>query len=97
MTNLFNFIILKVVLADPGWDFSLTSVTLPAWGQVSIWGDEEAEAEESEADTSKKHVGKKEAKELRRKEEIAAEREEKKVLDGENLPPSSSQEFEKLG
>ncbi|XP_023328574.1 protein RRP5 homolog isoform X2 [Eurytemora carolleeae] len=86
----------KVVLADPGWDFSLTSVTLPAWGQVSIWGDEEAEAEESEADTSKKHVGKKEAKELRRKEEIAAEREEKKVLDGENLPPSSSQEFEKL-
>ena len=63
---------------------------------MSIWGDEEVEAEEK-VDIVKKHVGKKEAKALRRKEENAAECEEKKVLDGENLPPSSSQEFEKLG
>ena len=34
---------------------------------------------------------------MRRKEEQEAESEEKKVLEGEHLPPQSIQEFEKLG
>ena len=38
-----------------------------------------------------------EAKAMRRQEEQEAESEEKKVLEGEHLPPQSIQEFEKLG
>jgi len=84
-------------ITDPGWDFSLTGVTLPAWGKVSIWGEDAEEEEEQEEDgKAKKHLNKKEAKAMRRKEEQEAESEEKKVLEGEHLPPQSSQEFEKL-
>ena len=46
---------------------------------------------------TKKHVGKKEAKQLRKKEEQAAEEEERKVIQGENQAPQSVQDFEKLG
>jgi len=84
----------KVGITDPGWDFSLTGVTLPAWGKVSIWGEDEEDEDSDE--TPKKHVGKKEAKALRREEAAAAEVAEKKVVLGEHLPPQSAQEFEKL-
>eukprot|EP00088_Acartia_fossae_P015650 TRINITY_DN1860_c0_g1_i2.p1 TRINITY_DN1860_c0_g1~~TRINITY_DN1860_c0_g1_i2.p1 ORF type:complete len:1447 (+),score=367.26 TRINITY_DN1860_c0_g1_i2:45-4343(+) len=86
-------------ISDPGWDFSLTGVTLPAWGKVSIWGDEEEsdlDEDSDKNDKEKKHISKKEAKRLRREEEKAAEMQEDKIIQGANAPPQTEQEFEKL-
>merc|ERR1711892_270671 len=42
---------------DPGWDFSATSVSAPAWQAASIWSDDELDDEKETEDTEEKsHV-----------------------------------------
>jgi len=89
----------KSVLEDPGWDFNATKITLPAWGKVSIWGDDESESETEAVDGKKKdktRLSKKEARQLRKQEELDAVRQENKIVQGENLPPQSPEEFERV-
>jgi len=86
-------------LADPGWDFNATGITLPAWGKVSIWGDDVSEEEDNtttDDKKSKKYISKKEAKRLKREEEKAAEQQENKIIQGDMLPPQTEEEFERL-
>ena len=66
-------------LSDPGWDYSATSISRPAWRAASIWSDEEEEQEEEQ----KSHLSKAEAKRRRRAEEEEAARREQRLLDGE--------------
>jgi len=80
-------------LVDPGWDYSATSVTRPAWQSTSIWSDEEEDPEEEE---EKKHVSKAEARRLKRQEEEEAAKREQRVLDGEVDTPTTEAEFERL-
>merc|ERR1711892_204880 len=39
---------------DPGWDFSATSVSAPAWQAASIWSDDELDDEKENEDTEEK-------------------------------------------
>merc|ERR1712130_775275 len=62
---------------DPGWDFTATSVSAPAWQEASIWSDDELDDEiENEGIEEKSHVSKAEAKRRKKiEEEQAAARE----------------------
>ena len=79
-------------ISDPGWDYTATSITRPAWRTAAIWSDDEEEDPVEE----KKHVSKAEAKRLKRVEEEEAARREQRVLDGEVEAPQTEEEFERL-
>ena len=79
-------------ISDPGWDYTATSITRPAWRTAAIWSDEE----DDEPAEEKKHVSKAEAKRLKRVEEEEAARREQRVLDGEVEAPQTEDEFERL-
>jgi len=79
-------------ISDPGWDYTATSITRPAWRTAAIWSDDE----EDDPVEEKKHVSKAEAKRLKRVEEEEAARREQRVLDGEVEAPQTEEEFERL-
>ena len=79
-------------ISDPGWDYTATSITRPAWRTAAIWSDDE----DDEPAEEKKHVSKAEAKRLKRVEEEEAARREQRVLDGEVEAPQTEDEFERL-
>jgi len=79
-------------ISDPGWDYTATSVTRPAWRTAAIWSDDE----DDEPLEEKKHLSKAEAKRLKRVEEEEAARREQRVLDGEVEAPQTEEEFERL-
>ena len=79
---------------DPGWNYSATCITTPAWQKASIWSDDELEDEEKTVE--KTHISKAEAKRLRRVEEEKAAAREQRVLDGEVETPTTAEEFERL-
>merc|ERR1712025_43044 len=80
---------------DPGWDFSVTSVTLPGWQKASIWSDEELDSDDEESE-GKKHISKAEARRLKKVEEEEAAKREQRLLDGEVETPTTEAEFERL-
>ena len=95
--------LLQAALADPGWSLGITSISLPAWGRVSIWDEAEIKEEEEEEEETvgtdkkvKKHTSKSAAKALRRAEEAAAEREEDRRLNAAAATPQTAAEFEQL-
>merc|ERR1719452_464307 len=50
-----------ILQTDPGWDFSATSVSTPAWQSASIWSDDELDEEDEEEDAAEKsHLSKSE-------------------------------------
>merc|ERR1712203_762156 len=49
-------------IIDPGWDYTATSISRPAWRTAAIWSDDEEEEEKEE----KNHKSKAEAKRLKR-------------------------------
>ncbi len=80
-------------------------MSLPAWGRVSIWDEEEDEEDGDSHDASegsggtkvKKHTSKSAAKALRRAETEAAEREEeRRLVGGDTAAPQTAAEFEQL-
>ena len=79
-------------ISNPGWDYTATSITRPAWRTAAIWSDDE----DDEPVEEKKHVSKAEAKRLKRVEEEEAARREQRVLDGEVEAPQTEEEFERL-
>jgi len=82
---------------DPGWDFSATSVSAPAWQAASIWSDDELDDEKENEDAEEKsHVSKAEAKRRKRVEEELAAAREQRLLDGEVAQPTTLEEFERL-
>jgi len=83
----------ETIVVDPGWDYSATSVTRPAWQKASIWSDDE---EDSEQDEERSHMSKAEAKKRKRVEEEEAAKREQRVLDGELEKPDTEDEFERL-
>merc|ERR1712013_307289 len=78
-------------IIDPGWDYTATSISRPAWRTAAIWSDDEEEEEKEE----KKHKSKAEAKRLKRVEEEEAARREQRLLDGEVEAPQTEEEFER--
>ena len=84
----------KAESKDPGWNYSATCITTPAWQKASIWSDDELEDEEKTVE--KTHISKAEAKRLRRVEEERAAAREQRVLDGEVETPTTAEEFERL-
>jgi len=85
-----------VTVTDPGWDFSATSVSAPAWQAASIWSDDELDENENEGVEEKSHVSKAEAKRRKRVEEELAAAREQRLLDGEVAQPTTLEEFERL-
>jgi len=82
---------------DPGWDFTATSVSAPAWQAASIWSDDELDDEkENDGLDAKSHVSKAEAKRRKRVEEELAASREQRLLDGEVAQPTTLEEFERL-
>jgi len=82
---------------DPGWDFTATSVSAPAWQAASIWSDDELDDEkENDGLEVKSHVSKAEAKRRKRVEEELAAAREQRLLDGEVAQPTTLEEFERL-
>ena len=79
---------------DPGWNYSATCITTPAWQKASIWSDDELDEEEQMVE--KTRISKTEAKRLRRLEEEKAAAREQRVLDGEVETPGTAEEFERL-
>jgi len=89
-------------LPDPGWDVNATGVTLPQWGKdkVSMWGDDADSSDEEITEVSgqknNKFMKKKERKRLAKEQEKIAEQQENKIVEGDNLPPQTEMEFERL-
>jgi len=85
-----------VTCKDPGWDFTATSISAPAWQAASIWSDDELDDKEEESTEEKSHVSKAEAKRRKRVEEELAASREQRLLDGEVAQPTTLEEFERL-
>merc|ERR1719233_441231 len=86
-----------IPMRDPGWDFTATSVSAPAWQAASIWSDDELDDEkENDSMEAKSHVSKAEAKRRKRVEEELAASREQRLLDGEVAQPTTLEEFERL-
>jgi len=89
--------IAAIPVIDPGWDFSATSVSAPAWQSASIWSDDELDEENEEEEAAEKsHMSKAEAKRRKRVEEEQAAAREQRLLDGEVAQPTTMEEFERL-
>jgi len=80
--------------SDPGWNYSATCITAPAWKAASIWSEDEQDEEDQTVEKS--HISKTEAKRLRKVEEERAAAREQRVLDGEVEAPGTVEEFERL-
>ena len=72
-------------VTDPGWDFSATCLTTPAWRHINIWSEDEMD--EGEEEEGEKRLSKAEAKKARQAEEAAASAREAAVAAGQQESP----------
>ena len=86
-------------MEDPGWNKDFNP-----WGTGILTSNESKpeileeaiEAENSNSKKIKTHLSKKEKKELERLEELAIKEAEKRVVEGQDVPPESVDEFDRL-
>ena len=86
-------------MEDPGWNKDFNP-----WGTEILTSneskpeilDQAIDTENSNSKKIKTHLSKKEKKELERLEELAIKEAEKRVVEGQDVPPESVDEFDRL-